>query len=346
MKTSSSPKAAHKADGRAKPILSIQYLRALAVISVVILHRGGITYIIPMTGAGVDLFFVISGYIMFLITARRESSPGVFLWQRLIRIVPPYWCMTTVAILLTLIWPQLLWSVDISPLHVLTSYFFIPHKTVPEFSERLIPALTQGWSLNVEMYFYALIAASLALPRRWQLGALTALFVLLAWINVYHHPQELLADFATKPLLLELLAGLWLGQFWDWKVLPGRKAGFSFIALGFISILVENAFNPLVDDLRPNGGAILIVLGALCIEADGGVKEYTRLRLLGDASYSVYLTHNLVVALIGTILPRGLLSIAVSVAASSLLGVWIYTRLERPLYERLCLIRLPRAFRQ
>ncbi len=78
-----------------KTVISIQYLRALACIAVVVFHAtedlGGV-FNIGQTG--VDLFFVISGFIMWSITEHRETAPGNFLLRRVVRIVPLYWLIT------------------------------------------------------------------------------------------------------------------------------------------------------------------------------------------------------------------------------------------------------------
>ena len=75
-----------------KPLLSAQYLRALASIAVVAFHTGRATI---LGRRGVDVFFVISGFIMWMVTIK-PIGPGIFLWHRVMRVVPLYWVATLI----------------------------------------------------------------------------------------------------------------------------------------------------------------------------------------------------------------------------------------------------------
>jgi exopolysaccharide production protein ExoZ len=113
-----------------KQFLSIQYLRALAALSVVLFHEAENSgYSFPVGQAGVDLFFVISGFIICVVTESKEADPSRFFWRRLARIVPLYWCATFLTVIICLIRPHLLWGVDISFYHVAAS-LFLSHKRV------------------------------------------------------------------------------------------------------------------------------------------------------------------------------------------------------------------------
>ncbi|MEY2952412.1 MAG: hypothetical protein RLZZ401_499, partial [Pseudomonadota bacterium] len=93
-----------------RTIWTIQYLRGVAALLVVWHHAGGqvpgISQFLPERGfgvSGVDLFFVISGFIMVLTTEGKSVTPWQFLQRRLVRVVPLYWPLTiTVAVLATL----------------------------------------------------------------------------------------------------------------------------------------------------------------------------------------------------------------------------------------------------
>jgi exopolysaccharide production protein ExoZ len=86
-------------------LASVQYLRAVAALLVVAYHTNNMGLLRPhftilgFGGYGVDLFFVISGFIITVTTAR-DTSPGVFFRKRLIRIVPLYWLVTFVYVLI------------------------------------------------------------------------------------------------------------------------------------------------------------------------------------------------------------------------------------------------------
>src|SRR5665213_2393583 len=95
--------------GEMKPLSSIQYLRAGAALAVVAYHAlqwlgGGF----DVGRAGVDVFFVISGLIMWTVTAGREVSPGAFLWRRFTRVAPLYWLASLGVAGMAVIWPALL----------------------------------------------------------------------------------------------------------------------------------------------------------------------------------------------------------------------------------------------
>src|SRR5271166_3045280 len=163
---------------RAIPVLlSIQTLRALAALAVVAYHalqwdRGGF----DVGRAGVDVFFVISGFIMWRVTAGRDVPPRAFLWRRFTRVAPLYWLATLGVLAVALVWPAFLPEVRPGWRHLVLSLAFIPHldpRGLP------FPTLPPGWTLDYEAVFYAIFAAALAGPRAWRgrlvVGALIAL---------------------------------------------------------------------------------------------------------------------------------------------------------------------------
>src|ERR1019366_7660876 len=105
---------------------------------------------------GVDVFFVISGFIMMQVS-RRETRPLAFLRARAIRIIPLYW-------LVTLAWAMLHHATSWRDL--LLSLAFVPH-LAPAGQES--PVLMQGWTLVYDVSFYACFGAALVVPRRFLL---------------------------------------------------------------------------------------------------------------------------------------------------------------------------------
>ena len=135
-----------------KQIVSIQYLRSFGALAVVASH---VDHSAVVGQSGVDLFFVISGFIMWTMSAR-PIAPLAFLWNRMLRVVPLYW----VATLLMALHQR-------APLHdVVRSMFFVPYFGA---GDQIWPVLVQGWTLNYEMFFYILIGLVLPLraARRW-----------------------------------------------------------------------------------------------------------------------------------------------------------------------------------
>ena len=108
-----------------------------------------------------DIFFVISGFVMMLSSGRllEKAHPArLFLWRRALRILPLYWLVTAVKLVLITIHPALSVRGRPSAWHIVASFLFIPSLN-PEGEVR--PLITPGWTLSFEMMFYVLFALSL-----------------------------------------------------------------------------------------------------------------------------------------------------------------------------------------
>jgi exopolysaccharide production protein ExoZ len=107
-------------------LYSIQYLRAVASLSVLAFHLTDRYGGSPLVGSsGVDIFFVISGFIMWVTTADRQVTPAEFAKRRIVRIVPNYWIATVATALL--VWARPNWmyghELDLSRLSGLFSFY-------------------------------------------------------------------------------------------------------------------------------------------------------------------------------------------------------------------------------
>jgi exopolysaccharide production protein ExoZ len=166
-----------------KQIISVQYLRAIAATGVVFHHALGPPYInsglaAPTTigEAGVDLFFVISGFIIWVTTRGPDLSPADFVQHRIVRIVPLYW-MCTFAYLALELAGRKTEAISISAL--VRSLLFIPTYD-PALAQRISAFYFLGWTLMYEMFFYALFAVVLTLPRPRQLVSVVAALLCLS----------------------------------------------------------------------------------------------------------------------------------------------------------------------
>ena len=162
---------------------NIQVLRAFAAVAVVVFHTGfAFPFMRPFGSFGVDVFFVISGYIMArILDPQSSSSSDFFFRRRIIRIVPPYWFFTILLYLIAFRIPQLMGSTRASSIDLLKSLFFIPFT---KGSGLIQPLLFIGWSLNYEMFFYLALTIGLLIYKRraiW-VGAACVLAVMLACI--------------------------------------------------------------------------------------------------------------------------------------------------------------------
>lgn len=337
-------------------IHSIQYLRAIAALMVVTLHMGkrlsedlpdALVHWLPLGNAGVDIFFVISGFIMWSVGNRRHPDPADFLLHRVIRVAPPYW-------IATFLWLGLMVAagyqwITITPDHVLKSLAFIPHYS-PTFPAQAWPVLVPGWTLIFEMFFYVVFAAVLTLPQRMRMGGLVAGLGGCVAMGAVLSPQAAWAVTYSSPLLLEFLGGCLVARLWIAR--PGGVARNLAVLAAGIAILLT--FGTGVDPLSHldrtlvwGSAGILIVSGTAGLGAS--MPQLPLLERLGDGSYAIYLFHLLLVLplteawnrlpMIPHSAPMALLYLAATLAAVSALGLAIYTYVERPL-QRVLTARL------
>lgn len=339
-------------------VISIQYLRAVAALLVVFFHA----VITPKFASqapnasdafgavGVDIFFVISGFVMSYTMIRAPLAPSEFILKRIIRIAPAYWIVTILMFVMPLVSKTIAAGITMDVSHLVASLFFVPWFNPLDPSQNN-PIYRPGWTLNYEMFFYALFGFGLMVRPVGRALAmisccLTAL-VCVGWILQYFHRQTLFlfyASFYTSPLLLEFGLGMLVG----WLCVYGKKlspwvAG-CIMAFGF-SILLLRPYESGVEGLRalfwglPSG---CIVYGAVSIERSLTIPRIGLFRLLGDASYSIYLTHLFSIGGIFVFFNRigvklqsanvGLiLFVLVSFLVSMFVGVLFHIGIERPL---------------
>ncbi|MDB5455853.1 MAG: putative acyltransferase [Caulobacter sp.] len=323
--------------GAGGDLRSIQYLRAVAALSVLAFHaaeQAGWRF--GAGAAGVDVFFVISGFIMSLVGARPGLSPLAFLRRRAERIVPLYWLVTLGVAAAALIAPALFPRMVVTAPHLLQSLLFIPHAAPDGVTA---PLIVPGWTLNFEAFFYLIFALSLPAPawiRPWLLSAVLGLLVAVGPLGDRAAP--LWATY-TSPLLLEFLAGVWLGLAWRTGRLPSRRWGVAMMVLGLAMFVGVAALGLEVESARVvlwGAPAFLLVAGAVCVERSAGVGDHPWLRLVGDGSYSIYLVHGLAISAAVRLLAlagidRGLALFLPAVAAALVAGVACYGLVEKTL---------------
>jgi exopolysaccharide production protein ExoZ len=268
-------------------IWSLQTLRFIAALMVVCLHAGfTATYLTRSNGfisdalltacqSGVDIFFVISGVIITKIA--RGRSPSEFIWSRLRRIVPMY-LLCSIPFLATATSTNFGWR------DALATFLFWPA------TDRMtLPVLPVGWTLCFEMLFYV-SAALVLVQRRWLfaiIGAYAAALVL--------RPIGPLFQFLGHPIILEFFLGVVIAfmPMWRpgvWTIPCGAAAlvcaGLTGVApsgAALDALYGEEAFWRVLVFGIP---AAMIVYGTLQLQARESVWTY-----LGNASYSLYLTH-------------------------------------------------------
>lgn len=333
-------------------LVSVQCLRGLAAMMVVCFHcfpqlqrmgYAGNEHI--SLSSGVDIFFVISGFIM-LVSARRSPSrgPGAFLLNRAIRILPIYWMLTSVMVAMALLAPQLLASTRFELSHVVKSYLMVP-ALHPVIHGMYWPILIPGWTLNYEMFFYLIFALGLALvPDR---GRLLGLFVGLVILGLALVPLVIrvsgVAAVYTDSVILEFAFGLIAAE----AYLAGRRIPASIGAACMIvgaGLLLLSDYVPF-PDIRGLGfglPALLIFVGAVFAPWGQSGTVVRLMRIVGDASYSIYLTHMITMSamgqgwrrFIGLGMPGGtLLFIVIASTVCAVGGIIFFKIVERPLTD-------------
>lgn len=330
----------HAADpqtGNVSAVLnSVQYLRAVAALAVVVFHAGERTGLhFSIGAAGVDIFFVISGFVMYLTSMRRPVTPGRFMLDRIKRIVPLYWIAT--GVMMAGAWVGLFPNLVLEPVHALASLFFIPMQS-PSSGE-VWPVLVQGWTLNYEMFFYLIFAASLFCPSRWRLAFALSLLAALVSAGALAAPAGAIALTYTQPILLEFAAGMLIAACWLKGWIPRWHTGLFLALAGLAGFALIFAFGLGFSALICGPLAAMLVCGAITLETHGKMLRMPGLTYLGNASYSIYLWHTFAISVLVKIagasglppLPSFLLAIASGVVA----GIISYQIIERPLNARL-----------
>jgi peptidoglycan/LPS O-acetylase OafA/YrhL len=290
-------------DGPNTILPSVQWLRGIAAMMVVIHHLNFHTEFLrekvglaPSWFAqipwsfGIHIFFVISGFIMIL-TTKTFGVPGAwkaFLVRRVIRILPLYWLLTTVMIIGVLMAPHSLELPADRWHYIASSYLFIP---VLRAADDLRPILGQGWTLDYEMFFYAAFAFAILWPRRIGVAILTIGFLTCAILgrNLDISTPKLFTW--TDGLILEFILGIYLGLIYQSGFRVGRIAAIVLVLAGVALGYPEFNWPAVFAAGLP---AMLIVGGlVLCPPLkDSGATLW--LTILGDASYSIYLSHTIV----------------------------------------------------
>jgi exopolysaccharide production protein ExoZ len=284
-------------------LYNLHLLRVIAALGVVYFHTtsdAGLKLDWDVGSRGVDVFFVISGFIIAYIAT---SKPDQFLLRRLIRVVPFYWAATLFVFAMVMIAPQLFRTTSASIPHLLASLLFVPHEHAGEMQ----PTLLLGWSLNFEMFFYVVFALGLRISTRW--SPLLCVGWLVAFVVVIHTiaSQSPVMTFYARPIVLEFCYGIGVFYLFSWctarKDQLARIAGLKWLvaavcagSLAAIVVLEHATHDDVPRYLAAGIPAFFLVASALLLERIWGLATSNRLiYLLGEASYIIYLVHPYIV---------------------------------------------------
>lgn len=283
----------------------VQILRFVAAMLVVVMHT---THAISVYqtgrgyweagGSGVDIFFVISGFVMAITTQRlpdrgpaRLAAAGIFFRRRILRIVPLYWFYTLLKAVLLLAVPTLATKSTFDTGLLAASLFFIPAMSPLGVVQ---PTLQAGWTLNFEMLFYLVFAIAIAtgVPRiRFCLMVFLAFFLM-----GQHFPQSVPLAFYAQSIIFEFVLGVGIAYALTRFGSPGPALGVVAVLAGAL-VTFGIGWDGKGDRLMTYGlGGALIMLGTVWLEPWITRAPGARpLAFLGDASYSIYLVHTFVV---------------------------------------------------
>jgi len=328
--------------GKPRPLelTSIQALRAVAATSVIFAH----VPFVNRGGFGVNIFFVVSGFIICYISS---VSPRHFLLKRIFRVVPLYWIGTFGVFFIALVAPHLLNFSTARPDELLKSLFFIPF--VKE-SGRAVPLLFLGWTLEYEMFFYLVFAMVLAINKK--LAGWLAILALagVAIAGSLTHPASLSLKFYSRPIIMEFALGIlafYLWKSWGQRLNQLSLPLVALVALACYAIFfwTDNGIPQSIHFVKAipvflfQGGLGFVIL--MCFLSTEGRIPFPRWVLaIGDASYSLYLFHPYIVQLVSkkivsfdVLTPLSLATLFATIGACFLFAIASFVLVERPSNE-------------
>lgn len=335
---------------------SLQILRGFAALSIVLNHsltqvsQEGQFLPNEFFAFGVDVFFVISGYIMAYISTAKYTSPTTFITERFLRIFPTYFLFTTALAVVSAVSAGLLRHTQVSPAHYLLSIAFIPH--LNEATQTMSPLLRPGWTLNMEMYFYAIFALAMAVSYRWRLVITATVIALVTAVGtVLAPPMQTVLSFYSSSIVLEFAYGMGLALLIARrKTAPGDAVLIAGMLLAVLAMMAYSAHQTLLP--RAVGWGLPAALLVWCVLSwDARPRGQHRwLVLNGDASYSLYLSHIFVISAMRVVwgklhlpvdtLAAMLVFMAMALVATPVCAILVYSGVEKPIMRAL------RRFRQ
>lgn len=343
-------------------LYSIQFLRALAALLVVychsldlqvkhaVSHQQNFFHLQDFGAIGVDIFFVISGFIISFI-GHNINGPGQtyeFLKKRFARINPYYYLVSVIA-----------FAIFLSQNHgeftfksVLKTMTLLP---VEPGTEIWWPVLAIGWTLSFEWFFYLLFAALIYKNIKSKEVYLIIMLLILVAIGVTVNSPLIIIQFITHPIILEFGAGALLGWLFRNKRVPNALAFTSLIiSIACFVMLIQSGYGRVSESDEVLSGrvtfsrlfyfgipSILLVFGCVFLEAGSKLRtiwENPTLQLLGNASYSIYLVHTIVFSLLGMLYDRlGMIGppdvlILIQLALATIFGVICHLSIEKKIY--------------
>ncbi|MDK7596307.1 acyltransferase [Serratia ureilytica] len=318
-------------------IIPIQWLRAVAVTLVVCWHVMVKAHVLNITtsdyfyigNSGVDLFFVISGFIMAY-TAQRNANGVEFILRRIIRILPLYWLISIFALLVYLYNPSMVNS-NSPHTTLINSFTLIP-------IENYAMLVDVGWTLRYEFIFYLILSLSFMSGKTMGLVICSIIMIILPTIGLIVNSNEFYFTFITNPLLIEFSLGIIAFYASSNSII--QKNHNAIIISGLTLLVLIELYAPFINRCFKYGVPMMLVLiGARNIKIHENIFSKI-LCIVGNASYSIYLTHMFTIGLSILILKStiygskyDIIFIPASIIASIVAGVACFYIIETPLLK-------------
>jgi exopolysaccharide production protein ExoZ len=340
-------------------IKTLQLLRAVAVLLVIYAHiidgqpgsplQAQFFSLGNFGAVGVDIFFVISGFIITIISRPYANlrQPVIFLKKRLIRVIPPYWIVSAGLIIYSWLTTHYLPQ----KAAIAKTIFFFPFFDKTYFA---IPVLYVGWTLSFELLFYVVVAICLWLaPKRYI--ALIILFFIGCIVLQYMFHSSLMLVFVGNPIILEFLLGILAGILYLHPAHLPTGLLWAMMMTGIVGLIatIFTGYYDISEALPAIKGessllrailwgipSALLVAGATLLEKKEKLSAGRLWVNIGDASYSLYLTHMPALAIIyaawngaGVInlVPPDLF-IFITLVLCAMAGYLFYRLVEKPMH--------------
>ncbi|MCM7152192.1 acyltransferase family protein [Enterobacter kobei] len=340
-------------------IQSIHLLRGMAALFVVLFHFRGYlngvyaqkdlgTILFGSGAFGVDLFFMISGFIIALST-QSITSKTVFAIRRFFRIYPAF-------IVIFIIGSLLVYRFDSSE-NILRGMFFIHRDysvSSPGFGYNV---LGPAWTLTYEIYFYTLFAIAMSISHKYRSVISSVLLIAPVFIlQIYYNggisingdaaaniPSENIAygllRFVSSPMVIEFVIGMFFYELYKNISLTVNRGISTFVLMLSVGIFATNYLSGNFNGFGlNNAGAISAVLlfGFLFYDKFVGFQENKALGFLADVSFSIYISHYLFINLMNFYKPEfyittnGLGRLSLMITITMVAGTILHFYIERP----------------
>jgi exopolysaccharide production protein ExoZ len=340
-------------------VAEIQLFRGLAALLVALYHLTGLflakfdyhfmASFFEFGFSGVDLFFVISGFIILYVHENDMGNASRlvgFIKKRLIRIYPMYWLVTLAILPVYFVAPSFGVGFETELKSIILSLFLLPQDH--------FPILAVGWTLSYELLFYCVFGLAIIFSKRTALTfsvawmALTVYFIFPNWFGQAPHELAFLGvsrDYLFSRFYIEFFSGCLIVYLLRTHLVDSLKvwifcAGVVWFAAAALNQQhLRDWFGAAHSFLGYGVPSFLLILGSQCLNRFSDTLMYKLFYQLGEASYSIYLVHYVMFSVLvklmantGLVPLLGATSCSVIVILTTLyICYWISRLVERPL---------------